>query len=327
MEPSCCVSIFVNQRVSPYQSRVFTKHFIYKLLCCKYMLNVLNPRHEKPRKSLHNGRQACHRLTKQALPKYSHAKNPYHFERPQLAACVVMMFCLDLGYRDMEEWLLATDKVCQALELLRIPDHTTLQRIYTKLRKLDFEKMKNQILEEEHVQEESIASDSTGCSPGQASLYYQTCSERTYEYWIKGAYVVGTASQYILAWQAGYGPINDVARLNALKCGCARFGTHSKTKQRTWEMLADAGFDPKKLSPLDIIPPVRRPGKLLHPERKARTDLVASARLDRLFGQRLKAETVNSVIRRKFGDTIRSRTLRLQRREPIIKAMVDNIHR
>jgi hypothetical protein len=45
-----------------------------------------------------------------------------------------------------------------------------------------------------------------------------------------------------------------------------------------------------------------------------------------LFGQRWKVETVNSVIKRKFGDTIRSRSLRLQRREAIVKALVYNIH-
>lgn len=269
----------------------------------------------------------AYHLTKQALPKYSHVKSPHHFELPQLAACVLLMFYLDLSYRDMEEWLLATDKVCQTLELPRIPDHTTLQRTYKKLRKLDFEKMKNQLLEEEHIQEENIASDSTGFSPGQASLYYQTRSGRTYGSWLKGAYAVGTASQYILSWQSGFGPSNDVAHLNALKRGCARFGTHSETNQRTWLLLADAGFDAKKLSSLDIIPPIRRHGKLLHPERKARADLVAAARLDGLFGQRWKAETVNSVIKRKFGDTIRSRKVRLQKREPIVKAMVYNIHR
>jgi hypothetical protein len=136
---------------------------------------------------------------------------------------------LDLSYRDREEWLLATDKVYQALDLACIPDHTTLQRTYKRLRKPDFEKMKNQILEEEHIQQESIASDSTGFSPGQASLYYQTRSGRTYENRIKGAYAVGTESQYILSWQSGYGPSNDVVYLNALKRGCARFDTHSET--------------------------------------------------------------------------------------------------
>lgn len=266
-------------------------------------------------------------LTKQVLPKYSHAKSPHHFELPQLAACVLLMFYLNKSYRDMEEWLLATDKVCQALALPRIPDHTTLQRTYRKLRKLDFEKMKNQMLEEENIAERVIASDSTGFSPGQASLYYQTRSGRPYAYWLKGAYAVGTESQYILAWQSGYGPSTDTSHLNALKRGCARFGTHSASQRRTWLMLADAGFDTQGLSPLDIIPPIRRHGKLVDPTRKARADLVAAARLDGLFGQRWKTETVNSVIKRKFGDTIRSRKTRLQNREPIVKALVYNIHR
>jgi len=268
----------------------------------------------------------AYRQTKQALPKYSHEKSPHHFELPQLAACVLMMFYLDISYRDMEEWLLATDKVCQALELPRVPDHTTLQRTYKKLRNLDFEKMKNQILEEENIEEEVIASDSTGFSPGQASLYYQTRSGRTYEYWLKGAYAVGTSSQYILAWQSGFGPSNDVAHIKPLKRSCARYGTH-ENRQRTWMMLADAGFDAQELHPLDIIPPIRRGGRLIDPERKARADLVAAARLDGLYGQRWKTETVNSVIKRKFGDTIRSRSTRLQLREPIIKALVYNIHR
>jgi hypothetical protein len=56
--------------------------------------------------------------------------------------------------------------------------------------------------------------------------------------------------------------------------------------------------------------------------RQSRYITVPNACLDGQFGQCWKDEIVNSVIKRKFGDTIRSRTLRLQRREPIIKAMV-----
>jgi hypothetical protein len=84
----------------------------------------------------------AYRLTQYALLRYSHPKSPHHFTLPLLAACVLLMFYLDLSYRDMEEWLLASDQVCQALELPRIPDHTTLQRSSKKkLRKLDFENL------------------------------------------------------------------------------------------------------------------------------------------------------------------------------------------
>jgi hypothetical protein len=268
----------------------------------------------------------AYHLTQEALPRYSHPKSPHHFTLPQLAACVLLMFYLDISYRDMEEWLLATDQVCKELELPRIPDHTTLQRTYQKLRKLDFDKMKNQLLDENNVEEETVASDSTGFSPVQASLYYQTRSGRVYRQWVKGAYAVGTETQFILAWQAGRGPSNDSAHLSALRRGSGRYGKH-EGRRRAWAMLADAGFDGDSVEVNDLIPPIRRHGKLVEPARKARADLVSAARLDGLFGQRWKTETVNSVIKRKFGDTIRSRKTRLQDREPIIKGLVYNIHR
>ncbi|MGB9880735.1 MAG: hypothetical protein ACPLRM_08235 [Anaerolineae bacterium] len=85
----------------------------------------------------------AYHLTQQVLPRYSHPKSPHRFTPPQLAACVLLMFYLDFSYRDMERWSLASDQVCQALELDRIPDHTTLQRTFKKLRMLDFEKMTN----------------------------------------------------------------------------------------------------------------------------------------------------------------------------------------
>ena len=177
----------------------------------------------------------AHRLTQQALPKYSQAKSPHYFELPQWTGCGLMMVYLDVSYRDMEEWLLATDKVCQALELPHVPDHSRLQRTFKKLRKLDFEKMRNQILEE------VTASDRTGYSPGQASLSYPTRSGRTYEHWIKGAYAVGTESQYILSWQSGYEPSHDVAHLKPLKRGCARLVRMAKPSNALgcyWRMQA-----------------------------------------------------------------------------------------
>lgn len=265
-------------------------------------------------------------LTQKALPRYSHPKSPHRFTLPQLAACVLLMFYLDLSYRDMEEWLLATDQVRQVLELSKVPDHTTSQRTFKKLRMVDFEKMKNQLLDEQGVDEEYVASDSTGFSPGQASLDYLTRKRRLYQRWAKGVYAVGTLSQFILAWRSGWGPGSDVAYLPGLRRDARRYGRY-RGRRKAWVMMADAGFDGQTVKEDDLVPPVRRGGHLLHPERKARADLVSQARLDGLFGQRWKTETVNSVIKRKFGDTLRSRKRSLQRRETIVKGLVYNIHR
>ena len=91
--------------------------------------------------------------------------------------------------------------------------------------------------------------------------------------------------------------------------------------------MADSGFDAKEVTALDLVPPIRRYGKIVNSARRERADWVSSARLDGLYGQRWKVETVHSVIKRKFGDTIRSRIGFLQRRGPIIKGLVYNIHR
>jgi hypothetical protein len=90
--------------------------------------------------------------------------------------------------------------------------------------------------------------------------------------------------------------------------------------------LGDRGFDGHTLRPGDLVPPIRHGGKLLDPARRARADLVSAARLDGVYGQRWKSETAHSVIKRKFGDTIRSRSTRLQQREPLVKALIYNLH-
>jgi hypothetical protein len=175
------------------------------------------------------------------------------------------------------------------------------------------------------VEEEVVAGDSTSFRLSQASAYYQTRRGRPYREWVKGAYAVGVTSRLVLGWASGAGSRPDFGFLRPLKRQTARYG-RKRNGRREWLFLGDAGFDAQDVSGLDIVPPIRRNGKLTDPARKARADLVAAARLDGLYGQRWQVETVNSVIKRKFGDTIRSRSLRLQRREPIVKALVYDIH-
>src|SRR5581483_1525546 len=50
-------------------------------------------------------------------------------------------------------------------------------------------------------------------------------------------------------------------------------------------------------------------------------DWVSAAPLDGVQGRRWKTETVNSVIKRKAGDDIRSRRRSLQNRQPVVKGL------
>ena len=105
-----------------------------------------------------------------------------------------------------------------------------------------------------------------------------------------------------------------------------RTGAEAYASINHWVFVADAGFDCRAVTDRDLIPPQRRRGRVVAPARKARVDLVAQARLDGLFGQRWKTETVHSVIKRKFGGDIRSRLKVRQNREPLVKTVVYNLH-
>ena len=259
----------------------------------------------------------AYQLAKRSLRKYRHRNSPHTYSQPQVAACTLLVFYLNKSYRDGEEWLLASEQVCQALELSGVPDHSTLNRMFHRLNRVRLLRLLHYLLQQLAPREAVIALDSTGYRPSQASAYYQTRTGRRYRDWFKGAYAVGTVSQLILAVRESHGgSANDACFLLPLKRGARPY------VKRNGLTLADAGFDCQAVTERDLIPPIRRHGKLVAPERKARADLVSQARLDGLFGQRWKTEPVHSVIKRKFADTVRSRSLRAQHREPILKAVI-----
>jgi hypothetical protein len=263
----------------------------------------------------------AYRLCQKTMPRYSHPKSPHRFTQPQRAACVLLMFYVRKSYRDMEEWLLASEAICQELGLQAVPDHTTLSRAYQRLGLRWLNRLQHNLLQELRPQEEAIAFDTTGFSPTQASLHYLARCGRRYERYYKGAYAVGAESQLILAALSGLGPGADTIFLEPLRRKARRYG-----KPRQWVVLADSGFDGRTVRVGDLIPPIRPGGVMKLPERIARKELVSAARLDGLYGQRWKVETANSVIKRKFGAEISSRKPAHRAWEPIVKGLIYNIH-
>jgi transposase len=263
----------------------------------------------------------AYRLSQRVVARYSHVKSPHRFTQPQLVACVLLMFYVRKSYRDMEEWLLASDAICQELGLKEVPDHTTLNRTYKRMQIKLLNKLHRTLLDEFKLAEEGIAFDTTGFSPTQASLHYLARCGRKYDHFYKGGYAVGIDSQLILAAVSGLGPGADTGFLEPLRRKASRYGEKQK-----WVVIADSGFDGKTVRPGDLIPPIRRGGVMKLLERIERMELVSAARLDGFYGQRWKVETVNSVIKRKFGDEIRSRKVSRRRCEPIVKGLIYNIH-
>jgi len=111
-------------------------------------------------------------ITKKQLPVYRHKNGPHRFTWPQLVACVLMTFYLDYSYRDMEDWLLVSDKICQSLDLQDIPDHSTLCRAFHRISLVSLQAMQRLLLRQAALKEVIIGIDATGFRTDQASAYY-----------------------------------------------------------------------------------------------------------------------------------------------------------
>lgn len=260
-------------------------------------------------------------MASRVLPAYRHPNSPKTYTQPQLVAAVLLGFYLDLSYRDLEEWLLASEAICAALELKQVPDHATLCRAYGALSEAQQRALNADLLK--HLRGESavVVVDATGFSPSQASQHYLSRCGRTMRAYQKGFYVVDVPTQYILGWREGRGPGgSDAQYLNCLRRQAAVYG-------RRQALLGDKGFDGLQARPTDFIRPRRGQHPIRRADRRARGDLTDMAHLDGFMGQRWLIETVISVMKRKSGDSIRSRRRQRQRREIGMKALVYNLHR
>jgi len=141
-----------------------------------------------------------------------------------------------------------------------------------------------------------------------------------------GGFVVGSESQLMVGMRVGRGSGSDAQWLAPLRAQARRSVGRTGRSARFW-LLADAGFDGRDGEWTDVVLPIRRGGRLRAWSRVMRAAIVARVKASGLYGQRWQVETVISVIKRKFGDGVRSRGLRLARREVLAKGMVYNLHR
>ena len=268
----------------------------------------------------------AYEATRATFSDYRHPNSPKSYTQPQLISCVLLGFYLDLSYRDLEDWLLATEAVCHVLELSEIPDHSTLCRTFQRLRLRELEALHEQLLALVGVETVAVAIDGTGFRATRASQHYVSrCGRRMTDY-PQGFYAVTVEQRYILAWRYARGPSgSDAPYWDCLRRRTRRF-LAPINPQRAWLLLGDKGFDGPTARPYDLIPPRQGQHPVRRPDRRQRLEFVRQARLEGIYGQRWQSETVMSVIKRKSGDTLRSLSRRLQRREIAWKALIYNLH-
>jgi len=283
-----------------------------------------------PDRSLLVMAQRAYQLAHRAMPDYASKFSKRTFSQPQLLACLILKAYLRFTYRQMEAWLVATDRVAHVLGLGRAPDHSTLCWFFqhkvpeTLLDRLLWLSLRP--LGRSCARRRVVAVDSTGFSVGHCSRYYRwRRGSRGQRGWPKWVLAVWVQPQLICAQNAHAGPCGDFDEL-------PRIAHAAKRALPFRRLLGDAGFDSESnhwycrewLEVESIIAPFARHGC---PPRTRWRRWMQKHFPHRLYRQRWKVETVISVVKRKFGDALRARTEQRQYRELLLLGVVYNVHR
>lgn len=264
-------------------------------------------------------------VTRQTLPMYSHPKSPHIYCLPQLISCVLLkIYMKNISFRDLEELLLSSGDMCRVLGLKTVPDYSTFNRAYNRVSGKHIQKLLEKTLEVIGIGMTGsilFACDSTGFKEDSASFYYALRSGKKRRKWIKAFYLLDTRSQICVSQVIGRGPSGDAIGLYQLE---------KKSSVLPFIEVMDRGFDGNGNFhfglPIRIIPPIRRGGSIKSWSRILAYMAYMVSKLMGIYGKRWLCETMNSVIKRKFGDSVRERKEKNKKKIVSLMTIAYNIH-
>jgi hypothetical protein len=296
-------------------------------------------------------------VSKRILPAHSHKFSPKTYTQPQLLACLLVKEHLRLDYRGAQDLLELSDGLRAALSLRQAPDHSTLwwfaqHKVTPELLQQALAETVCLLAEQdsssggtaggESPRKKSVrqvALDSTGLFLHYTSRYYEWRAkrERGQRGWLKWAAALWTRPQLLLSQlvrPAPAGDFSDLVPLASAAHGVLAFG----------QLVADGGYDSEanhrycreELQVESLIPAHnRRGGRAKTPYRRQMqrllgvpgTDKRGTKRARRDYGQRWKVETLMSVLKRKWGESLSARSILMQQLQALLRGVVFNLHR
>lgn len=248
------------------------------------------------------------------IPKYFSKYSNRIYCNHQKFAIIILMQKLKKTSRGIVSWLRSNSEARLILGLSRVPVHTTILR---------FAKQVNHIIGVVlGVREaKNVAVDGTGFELESKSYYYRTVwnnEKKKSKEFLKLSIAVDTDKQIVLTYKIRRKRRNDTIDFKNLL-----------ENLKVDYVLADKGYDSKSnrefvLYTLKAIPLI--PYRSISSVYKFR----GGARLkfdEKKYHQRSKVETIFSVIKRKYGSVIRSRSFATQKVEVISKLIAYNIDR
>lgn len=300
----------------------------------------------------------AYQIAMELCPDYVSPFSRHEFTSPQLFACLSVREVLRLSYRKTEAFLKDVPEWLALIGLTQAPDHNTLWRAFGKLLK---PAQINKAIDLLQTQTGSANANSAGLlsidstcyedhhrsahydrvcrrhkrdedggqSPGKWGQSVNAARGRKVRAMPKLTLAIATATHRIMAAKAALGNGSDAPDFQPML-------TQSLSRGKFKTVVADAGFDsernheiarlelklrsviPARIGKRSVKPPAGRYRRLM----KQRFNRKADAKT---YGQRSQSETVNSMMKRNLGDSLRSITPERRKQEMLFKALVHNL--